>query len=75
MARAWAQFLTRVIASDPEHFMWAVRPDDQRGPRPAAALGLRRAGKGPGGRGPGGKGGKGPGKGGKGKRKRENMAD
>ena len=71
----WAQFLTRVIASDPEHFMWAVRPDDQRGPRPAAALGLRRAGKGPGGRGPGGKGGKGPGKGGKGKRKRENMAD
>ena len=31
---AWAQLITRMILADGDHFMWAVRPEAQRGPKP-----------------------------------------
>ena len=32
----WAQFLSRMMEADPDHFMWAARPPDQRGAPPPA---------------------------------------
>jgi len=35
--RVWADFVLRLMESDPEHFMWAVRDADQRPPQPPRA--------------------------------------
>lgn len=35
--RAWGKLLGRMIASDPEHFNWAVRPGSQRAAKPPRA--------------------------------------
>ncbi len=37
--RAWGKFLGRVMASDPDHFNWAVRPGSQRAAKPPRARG------------------------------------
>jgi hypothetical protein len=56
----WARLFARMMAADPDHFAWSVRPPEQRAPTPPKRA--RRAGKGGAAR-------KGPGKskGGKGK--------
>lgn len=32
--KAWAQLLYRIMSADPEHFMWALRPHEQRSAHP-----------------------------------------
>lgn len=34
LIEAWAQLISRMITADDSHFMWAVRPESQRGPKP-----------------------------------------
>lgn len=45
--RAWARLLGRVMASDPEHFNWAVRPGTQRAAHPPRARDGGAGGGGP----------------------------